>query len=127
MSGNHTPTSRARKLRKNMTDEEKVLWQKLRGRKFLGLKFLRQHPIIYDRINFESKYFIPDFYCAEKKLIIELDGPIHDFQKDYDEHREEILKNMGFRIIRFENKELINSSKVLKKIENFIHYLDNSP
>lgn len=96
MSPNYTPTGRARKLRRNMTDEENIMWQKLRGRKFHGLKFLRQHPLIYDIINNEPKYFIPDFYCAEKKLIVEIDGKIHEFQKSRDERREEILSNMGF-------------------------------
>jgi very-short-patch-repair endonuclease len=117
MSDNHTPVSRARNLRKNMTSEEKILWQKLRARRFHGLKFLRQHPIIYDTINNKSLYFIPDFYCAEKKLIIELDGKIHDFQKEYDERREEILKNAGFKILRFRNEEMKNVATVLKQIE----------
>ena len=121
MSGNHTPISRARKLRKEMTDEEKMLWQKLRNRKFLGLKFLRQHPIIYDRINNEPKYFIPDFYCAEKKLIIEIDGEIHDFQKEQDKRREEILEGAELRILRFKNEEVeANIYAVLKKIEDYI-------
>jgi len=121
MSNNHTPISRARKLRREMTEEELILWQKLRGRKFLGLKFLRQHPVIYDRINNEPKYFIPDFYCAEKKLVIEVDGKIHDFQKRKDITREEILKGASLRILRFRNEEVNDDVfKVLKKIEAFI-------
>lgn len=120
MSDNHTPISRARKLRQEMTPEEKLLWAKLRNRKFKGLKFLRQHPIIYDTINNRPKYFIPDFYCAEKKLIIELDGKIHDFQKDYDERRDEILTNMELRVLRIKNEEMGNVRKVLQKIEQFI-------
>lgn len=95
MSENYTPIDRARQLRKNMTNEEKILWQKLRGRRFLGLKFFRQHPVVYEIINKQPKFFIPDFYCAEKQLIIEIDGKIHDFQKEYHEKRAEILKNMG--------------------------------
>ncbi len=81
MSNDHTPIGRARRLRKNMTFEEKLLWQKLRGRKFFGLKFLRQHPIVYDLINYKPLFFIPNFYCASKNIIIEVDGKIHDFQK----------------------------------------------
>jgi len=120
MSENHTPISRARKLRKEMTPEEKLLWANLRNRKLKGLKFLRQHPIVYDTINNKPKFFIPDFYCAEKKLIIEIDGKIHEFQKDYDERREEILTNIGLKIIRFKNEEFKNISAVLRKIREFV-------
>ncbi len=120
MSNDHTPIERARQLRKNMTEEEKILWQKLRGRKFFGLKFNRQHPIVYDTINYKPLFFVPDFYCAEKKVIIEIDGKIHDFQKDYDNRREEILTNMGLRIKRFKNEEIRNIGQVLKDIESFI-------
>ncbi len=120
MSENFTPVSRARQLRKNMTPEEKVLWQKLRNRNFRGLKFLRQHPVIYEEISGKSLFFVPDFYCFEKKTIIEIDGKIHEFQKEYDERREEILTNMGLRILRFKNEELNNIADVLKRIESFI-------
>jgi len=115
-----SPIERARILRRNMTEEEQLLWQKLRGRRFSGLKFLRQHPIIYELVNDERKYFIPDFYCAEKSVIIEVDGKIHEFQKEKDEHSEEILKEMGLRVLRIRNEELINIYAVLKKIEIFI-------
>ncbi len=126
MSNNHTPISRARKLRRDMTEEEMILWQKLRGRKFLGLKFLRQHPIIYDRINNEPKYFIPDFYCAEKKLVIEVDGKIHEFQKERDSRREEILMGAGLHILRFKNEEIGNDVfRVLREIEAYL--LNHSP
>ena len=120
MSENFTTTSRARQLRTNMTPEEKVLWQKLRNRNFRGLKFLRQHPIIYEEISGKPLYFVPDFYCSEKKTIIEIDGKIHEFQKEYDERREEILTNMDLRILRFKNEELKNIADILKRIENFI-------
>ncbi len=122
MSGNYSPVKRARYLRKNMTPEEKLLWEKLRGRRFHGLKFLRQHPIVYEIINSKQLFFIPDFYCAEKKLIIEIDGKIHDFQKEYDERREEILQNMGLKILRFKNSELNDISKVLNYIDYFLKY-----
>ena len=96
------------------------MWQKLRGRKFHSLKFLRQHPIIYERINGKPLFFIPDFYCSEKKLIIEIDGKIHEFKKEYDNRREEILSNMELQIIRFKNEELNNIADVLKRLEIFI-------
>lgn len=103
-----------------MTEKEKILWQKLRGRRFHGLKFHRQYPIIYDVIKNEPKYFIPDFYCAEKKVIIELDGKIHEFQKEKDGQREEILEGLELKILRINNEELVNIYPVLKKIKEFI-------
>jgi len=120
MSNDHTPIGRARQLRRNMTFEEKLLWQKLRGRKFFGLKFLRQHPIVYELINDKPLFFVPDFYCDEKKTIIEIDGKIHDFQKDYDKRRTEILTNMGLIVMRIKNEEIRNIDKVLKNIEVFL-------
>ena len=109
---------RARKLRRRMTDEEKVLWSVLRNRKFHGLKFLRQHPILYQVDDHKQPlFFIVDFYCAEKKLVIELDGRIHDFQKEYDNRRDEILRYTGLRILRFRNEECSNLEQVLKRIE----------
>ena len=66
----------AKGLRKNMTPCEKILWQHLRSNKIAGCKFRRQHPI---------KFYIADFYCHEARLVIEVDGPIHD-RNDRQEH-----------------------------------------
>ncbi|MCY1722603.1 endonuclease domain-containing protein [Prolixibacteraceae bacterium Z1-6] len=115
-----TPTERARVLRKNMTEEEKRLWEKLRARRFHGLKFLRQHPITYEIVKNERRYYVPDFYCAEKKVIIEVDGIIHNYQKEKDTRREELLKEMGFSILRIKNEEFVNIYAVLEKIKSFI-------
>ncbi len=120
MSDNPTPVSRARQLRKNMTETEKMLWKELRNRKFMGLKFLRQHPFIYQMDKNEPRYFIADFYCAEKKLIIEVDGKVHDFQKEEDEHRDGILKSMDMNILRIKNEETKNMSRVKETIREFI-------
>lgn len=81
---------------------------------------MRQHPIIYQVTKNGPDYFIPDFYCAEKKVVIELDGKIHDFQKDEDEFRENILKDQGLKILRIRNDELEDLTKVLRKIKEFI-------
>ena len=116
MSDRPTPVKRARELRQRMTDAESLLWINLRNRKFHGLKFLRQHPIIYDTYNNKPLYFIADFYCAEKKLIIEVDGKIHDFQKEEDQHREEILKSLKLAVLRIKNEEVDNVHAVLEKI-----------
>ena len=127
MSEENTPIRRARKLRREMTPEEIILWQQLRNRKFRGLKFLRQHPIIYERLNYKPLFFITDFYCAEKKLVIELDGKIHDFQKQKDQERENILKDMGLYILRIKNEEISSDIiEVLQKIKQFIVEI-NSP
>ena len=106
----------ARKLRNNPTPSEKKLWSFLRNRKLNGKKFLRQHPIFYDRTDNEHFFYIPDFYCAEIRLIIEVDGRFHEYQKDRDKHRDEILHGLGLKILRIKNEELLNMDKVLHKI-----------
>ncbi|MEA3478518.1 MAG: endonuclease domain-containing protein [Bacteroidota bacterium] len=105
-----------RDLRKSQTKEEAILWNELRNRKLNGKKFLRQHPIIYDRYNNDYNFFVVDFYCAEKKLVIELDGKIHDFQKKKDDWRESILKERGLKVVRIRNEELPNLENVKQKI-----------
>lgn len=101
----------ARQLRKEQTEAEKYLWNILRGRKFHGYKFRRQHPV--------SKLFILDFYCYERKLAIELDGMHHHdkLQKQLDEERTNVLKLLGIRVIRFTNEEVLErTDEVLKRI-----------
>ena len=73
----------ARQLRRNQTDDEKQLWRELRGRSFAGFKFRRQHTV---------GGYILDFYCADAKLAVELDGSQHGFPegKQRDETREKI-------------------------------------
>lgn len=90
---------RARQLRDRETPMEKLLWKKLRNRRFHELKFRRQVPI---------GPYIADFYCFEKQLIVEVDGWIHAYQKEYDERREEYLRKEGYMVIRVENKLVRN-------------------
>ncbi|MAT41675.1 MAG: restriction endonuclease [Anaerolineaceae bacterium] len=90
----------ARKLRKRSTPAEKHLWGKLRGKQLSGLKFRRQHPITP---------YIVDFYCAEVRLVIEIDGEIHQFQQDQDQFREDWLKAQGLTVIRFTNSQVLNN------------------
>jgi len=106
----------ARELRKYMTEPEKILWVELMGRKLSGFKFLRQHLIIYKGNLIRYNYFIADFYCYEKKAVIELDGPVHDTSEEYDQFRDSELEELGIRILRIKNEELHNMAKVLKKI-----------
>ncbi len=102
-----------KEMRKEPTVAEDILWQELRGHKLNRLKFRRQHSI--DK-------FVVDFYCREKKLIIEVDGEIHDFQKEHDSIRQEILEGLGYAVLRFKNEEIINDlKKVLEKIKSSIN------
>jgi very-short-patch-repair endonuclease len=120
---------RARNLRKSQTVAESLLWNKVRNRQLKGLKFFRQHPIVF-HINGANYFFIADLYCHQFRLIIEIDGSIHDKieQREYDWMREETLKEMGFRIIRFRNKEIIeNVGLVIKKLIFYIKQLTPSP
>ncbi len=110
-------TEIARGLRQNLTEPEKVLWRELRNRKLSGHKFLRQHPLFYFTLYKRTYLFIADFYCAEKKLVIELDGKIHDYTKEYDGNRDYVLSERGLTVIRFKNEELEDMNKVLLKIK----------
>lgn len=103
-----------------MTEAEAKLWKYLRNRKFHNLKFLRQHPIIYQVDQHGPNYYIPDYFCAEKKVVIELDGKIHDFQKEKDEFRDSIIKAQGLRILRLKNEETDDIFWALEKIKVFI-------
>lgn len=105
---------RAHYLPLSSTKAEDLLWERLRSRKMKGLKFRRQHAI---------SGFIADFYCHEAKLILEIDGSIHNepCQKQRDKDRTFELEKLGLRIIRFTNEETENDiNKVLKKIEEFV-------
>ena len=114
-------TKLVRLLRKKQTPSEALLWKELRNRKLNHLKFLRQHPLIYgsDHQN-NPLFFVLDFYCNELQLAIELDGKIHDFQKEYDENRDEIISKLGVRIIRFRNHDLNYMNKVKETILSYI-------
>ncbi|WP_026947189.1 endonuclease domain-containing protein [Algoriphagus marincola] len=93
---------RAKELRKQMTPAEKVLWNFLKNKSLEGFKFRRQHPI--------DKYIV-DFYCHQKKLVIEVDGSIHDQlnQKEYDSGRTSVLEEFGLKVIRFRNEEVLDN------------------
>jgi len=109
-------TNLARKLRKEQTPSEKILWNELRNRKLYGVKFFRQHPLVYEEDRGIVHFFIPDFYSAEQKLVIELDGKIHEYQKNYDQERDFIIKKMGLTVIRFKNEEVRNLNLLKTKI-----------
>lgn len=89
--------ARARQLRQAATSAEERAWDLLRGRRFHGWKFRRQQVICG---------FIVDFYCAEHRVALELDGPIHASRQEYDEARTSILEQRGVRVLRLRNEHL---------------------
>lgn len=110
----------AERLRKNPTESERILWEHLRKRQLGGYRFLRQHPLYYEHNNNDHFFFVPDFYCPEIKLIIELDGGIHLKQKERDENRDKILESKGFKIIRINNEDLSDLNILKERVLNFI-------
>lgn len=103
---------RARILRKNMTFAESLLWGCLKKKQINGIRFRRQHPI---------RNFIVDFYCHSASLVIEIDGGVHlkEEQSERDENRTWELQNMGLKVIRFNNKEVISDlERILIEIED---------
>ncbi len=114
----------ARELRKELTGPEKQLWEHLKNRKLSGYKFLRQHPIIYKADYKGLNYFIADFYCHNKKAVIELDGPIHEENQEYDQFRDEEMAFMGLHVLRIKNEELLNMKNTLEKIICFLNTIE---
>lgn len=93
-----------------MTQEEKILWEKLRNSQLKNMKFRRQYSV---------GFYILDFYCPEIKLCIELDGKHHEENdaKEYDKNRDEFLKSLGIKTVRFSNLEIkMNIENVVQAI-----------
>jgi very-short-patch-repair endonuclease len=88
---------RSRELRREMTDAERILWERLRGGRLNGLKFRRQQVI---------DGFIVDFYCHTVGLVIEVDGAVHRTQAIYDAQRERVLTARGLRVLRLSNDQV---------------------
>lgn len=101
-----------KELRKSLTPAEAYLWKHIKSRQFEDRRFNRQHSI---------KNYIVDFYCAKEKLIIELDGEVHNnvFAQEKDEERTKILNELGYTVIRFENKMVFeNLASVFMEIKD---------
>jgi len=96
--------SYAREMRKGQTDAEQLIWHLLRGRQIAGAKFRRQHPI--------GRYIL-DFYCDERKLVVELDGGQHTEQASYDEARTAFLNTQGIRVLRFWNNQVLQETEAV--------------
>lgn len=98
----------ARKLRKQQTNAERLLWGRLRNRQMAGCKFRRQFPI---------GVYVVDFVCLERRLIIELDGGQHAEAVSYDKTRTRFLEGQGFTVVRFWNNEVFSETDgVLQRI-----------
>ena len=94
----------ARRMRREPTKAEQLLWQRLRGQQLGGYKFRRQHPI---------GGYIVDFCCPETKLVIELDGDVHAFQEAKDARRTAELEAQGYRVIRFWNGQVLREMEAV--------------
>ena len=92
-------TKRARELRKDQTDAERLLWKQLRSRQLNGFKFRRQVPI---------GPYIVDFLCMSLKLIVEVDGSQHMSNLQYDNSRTQYLESHGFHVARYWNNEVLS-------------------
>jgi very-short-patch-repair endonuclease len=104
----------ARELKKNETEAEKFLWSKLNKNQIKVFQFRRQHPI---------NMFIADFYCAKLKLVIEVDGNIHEITdyKEHDNGRSDYFDDLGITVIRFTNEQILNEiNYTASKIEETI-------
>ena len=112
-------TQKARSLRKNQTDAEKLLWQKLRNRGLNDYKFRRQVPI---------GPYVADFLCESAQLIVEVDGGQHAENKEYDQYRDDFLRANGYKVIRFWNNEVLgNLDGVLGAIALVFEKADCNP
>ncbi|CAN7557223.1 DUF559 domain-containing protein [Bosea sp. LjRoot90] len=89
----------ARRLRRQATEPEDILWELLRSRRLDGMKFRRQEPLLG---------YTVDFLCLERKLVIEIDGRQHGWEHGYDAARTDEIERHGFMLIRFRNEEVLN-------------------
>jgi very-short-patch-repair endonuclease len=99
-------------MRRNPTLAERELWERLRKKQLLGFKFRRQHSI---------ERFIVDFYCRQARLVVEVDGPIHDYTAEEDAIRQEFIEFQGLRVLRFTNEQVLGETEgVLEEITRVI-------
>jgi very-short-patch-repair endonuclease len=99
----------------SFTNPENIFWKHVRNGQLEGLKFKRQHSI---------GNYIVDFYCASERLIIELDGSVHNSkeQKEKDKFRDENLRDMDFKVLRFKNQEIFTKiDDVKQRIINVVN------
>ena len=105
----HIKFRQARRFRRQMTDSEKLLWSRLRGNRLLGLHFRRQHVI---------RGFIVDFYCHAAKLVVEIDGRIHEERADADPDRDILLISTGLTVLH------LPASMVERRLEEAVQAIE---
>lgn len=109
----------AREMRRAPTPAEELLWPRLRDRQVSGAKFRRQHAI---------GPYVVDFYCAQAKLVVEIDGPIHERHHQADANRQSFLESQGLRVLRFSNEQVLTGwPKVLETIRATLEKPNPSP
>src|SRR4051812_4883829 len=109
----------AKRLRRDQTDAERILWFQLRDRRLRGFKFRRQAPI--DR-------YVVDFCCVDERLIIELDGSQHAARSEEDRSRTHVLESLGYHVLRFWNNDVMqNISGVLEEISGALQGAPSPP
>ena len=109
----------ARKFRKEATEEEKILWGALHGKKLDGIKFRRQQPV---------GYFVVDFYSSALRLVVEVDDSIHDLQNEIDKSRQDILEELGLTVFRIKTEIVEQNLPVeLDLIRGKIQEIKQSP
>lgn len=116
---NATLTQRAKEMRKAMPEPEMLLWMELRAGRFQGIKFRRQKVI---------GRFIADFASNDPKLVIEIDGDTHARREGYDAERTHLLKQQGYRVIRFSNSDVMeNMDGLLERLSAIVDELRPTP
>jgi very-short-patch-repair endonuclease len=102
----------SRQFRREPTSAERRFWDLVRDRRFDGHRFRRQHPL---------GTYIADFYCSELRLAVEIDGPIHDAQRDADRERDANLATFGVHVFRITNAEALgDSASILQRLRDYI-------
>ena len=105
-----------REMRKRQTPAEEFFWELVRDRRFCRLKFRRQHPL---------GSFVADFYCPELRLVVELDGGVHQNQKGRDQARDQAIYQRGVRVLRIKNADILEHPE--EALENLRSTFITSP
>ena len=113
----------ARELRKNLTKAEKIFWNNVRYDSLWERVLMQKIFYVYTENNGQDRFIIPDFYIAQKKMIIEIDGSIHKLDEilKLDNIKEELIRKRGFEIIRITNEEIYDDINwVIENLKNII-------
>jgi len=118
---NKTLKTNARSLRANMTDAERIIWQRVRRKQILGVQFYRQKPI--------GRYIV-DFYASKAKLVVEIDGAQHvePVNMEKDQQRDLFMQQQGLEVLRFDNGAVLTQlNDVLEEIYRVVEQRINLP